>query len=573
MTRCPVFLVGLLLISSASSAQAPPPTPPPVSVPGLPQLPPRDPGSKTGTARIRGRVVAADTGQPLRKAQIRATSAELRESRLATTDNNGVYEIIEMPAGRYQLTATKGSFVQLQYGQTRPFEPGKPLEVGDGQRIDKVDFNVPRGAIITGRVVDEVGEAATGVQVSAMRYGYAQGRRQLVTAGSFATTNDIGEYRIYGLPPGQYYVTATLRSGSPFDIASSSERSGYAPTYYPGSPSVSEGQRLTLELGQTRTGIDVTLSPTRLARITGTAVDSDGKPISNAQLLIAQTSGQGIITVGGGTQFRPDGSFTISNVTPGEYSIGVLQGVSSLALGGGAAEAVSATVTVAGEDINDLRLVGVKSSTVTGRVILPQAASGAIRASSIQLTASAARPAPIPTLVGGGSGRVNDDFTFEMKVQPGQKLLRVAPTFQGVTLKAVRVNGADVTDTGIDVRPNEDIGGVEIELTTQVSELSGMVADARGQTVKDYSVVVFAKDSARWTFGSRYFGGGRPDQDGRFKVRNLPPGDYYAIALDYMEPGSGTDPEFLEKIRNQSTGFSMTEGAVKTLDLRIAIAP
>ena len=126
-------------------------------------------------------------------------------------------------------------------------------------------------------------------------------------------------------------------------------------------------------------------------------------------------------------------------------------------------------------------------------------------------------------------------------------------------------------DDGIEVRPNEDISGVEIELTTQVSELSGMVADARGQTVKDYSVVVFARESARLFTGSRYFGSGRADQDGRFKVRNLPPGDYYAIALDYVEPGAGTDPEFLERIRDRATAFSMTEGAVRTLDLKLVI--
>ena len=289
---------------------------------------------------------------------------------------------------------------------------------------------------------------------------------------------------------------------------------------------------------------------------------------------MAQTGGPSIISVIGGTQLRPDGSFTISNVAPGEYSIAVLQLSSALNLAGGAVpEAVSATLTVAGEDINDLRLVGVKASTVTGRVVLPQAASGSIRASSIQLTANPAQPTPIPTLVGGAAGRVNDDFTFEMKVPPGERLIRVSPVFQGATLKAVRLNGTDVTDTGIDVRPNEDISGVEIELTNQVSELSGIVADARGQAVKDYTVVVFAKDSARWSIGSRYFGGGRPDQDGRFKVRNLPPGEYYAIALDYVEPGAGTDPEFLERIRNLATTFSMSEGAVRTLDLKLAIAP
>src|SRR5436309_8611602 len=178
--------------------------------------------------------------------------------------------------------------------------------------------------------------------------GTSKGRRQLVPAGRTATTNDIGEYRIYGLPPGQYYVSATLRAFNLFDIASS-DRSGYAPTYYPGTPTVSEAQRLTIELGQTKTGIDVVLTPTRLARITGTAVDSDGKPITNAQIVVAQTGGGGISFISGG-QFRPDGSYTISNLTPGEYSIGVRQTSSGLTPPGGVADAISTTVTVAGED-------------------------------------------------------------------------------------------------------------------------------------------------------------------------------------------------------------------------------
>ena len=345
MTRRPVILLGLLLMSSASFAQAPPP--PAVSVPGLPsQLPPRDTAPKIGTARIRGRVVAADTGQPLRKAQVRATSAELRENRLATTDANGVYELTELPAGRYQLTATKGSFVQLQYGQTRPFEAGKPLQVGDGQTADKVDFNLPRGGLVTGRVVDEFGEGATDVQVSAMRYQFIQGRRQLVPAGRTVTTNDIGEYRLFGLPPGQYYIGATLRAGNPFDGATN-DRSGYAPTYYPSTANISGAERLTVELGQTRNGIDVVLATTRTARITGTVVDADGKPLVNGMIMMMQL-GAGV-TTSGGSQVRPDGSFTITNVAPGEYTLVAINPQSVLG-GGGLPEMITATVTVAGED-------------------------------------------------------------------------------------------------------------------------------------------------------------------------------------------------------------------------------
>ena len=125
-----------------------------------------------------------------------------------TTDANGAYELKELVAGRYQLNASKGSFVQLQYGQARPFEPGKPLELANGQTVERVDFNLPRGGIIAGRILDEFGDPTSDVQVMAMRYQYVQGRRQLGPAGRIATTNDIGEYRLFALPPGQYFVSA-----------------------------------------------------------------------------------------------------------------------------------------------------------------------------------------------------------------------------------------------------------------------------------------------------------------------------------------------------------------------------
>src|SRR5215471_15643811 len=109
------------------------------AVPPQMQVPPRDPTqpAKTGTATLRGHVVALDTGQPLRKAQVRIVAGELRENRLTSTDADGKYEFKEVLAGRYSITASKGSFVQLQYGQQRPFEPGKPLEILDGQLVEK----------------------------------------------------------------------------------------------------------------------------------------------------------------------------------------------------------------------------------------------------------------------------------------------------------------------------------------------------------------------------------------------------------------------------------------------------
>src|SRR5471032_1516032 len=99
MSRVVSGSVALILWSTLGAAQTPPPLPP-----GFPQ-PPRDVSAQPATATIRGHVFDASTGQPLRRAQIRAFSAEIRENRMATTDNSGAYEFKELPAGRFQLTA------------------------------------------------------------------------------------------------------------------------------------------------------------------------------------------------------------------------------------------------------------------------------------------------------------------------------------------------------------------------------------------------------------------------------------------------------------------------------------
>ena len=91
----------------------------------------------------------------------------------------------------------------------------------------------------------------------------------------------------------------------------------------------------------------------------------------------------------------------------------------------------------------------------------------------------------------------------------------------------------------------------------------------RGQAVKDYSLIVFAQDRERWSPGSRYMRTGRPDQDGRFKITGLPAGQYYAIALDYVEPGDATDPEFLDRMLQKAVRFSLNDGETKTMDLKL----
>lgn len=125
-----------------------------------------------GTARISGRVVAADTGTPLRRAQVRIGSPDVRVNRTVGTDAEGRFEVADLPAGRYSLMVTRDGYVSLQFGQQRPFEPGRPLELTNGQVVERVDFALPRGSVISGRVTDELGEPVSGVRMQAVRYRY-----------------------------------------------------------------------------------------------------------------------------------------------------------------------------------------------------------------------------------------------------------------------------------------------------------------------------------------------------------------------------------------------------------------
>jgi uncharacterized protein (DUF2141 family) len=532
---------------------------------GVPGTPPRDNQQKAGTAVVRGRVFAADTGQPLRKAVVRANSAELREGRVATTDEQGRYEIKELPAGRYNLNASKGSYVNLSYGQTRPFEPGKPLEILDGQTVEKMDFSLPRGAIMTGRVVDEYGEPVADAQVVPLRSMNQGGRRRMAPSGRMSMTNDIGEFRIFGLPPGQYAISATLRSGMMMN-AQSDDRSGYAPTYFPGTANAAEAQRLTVGIGQTLTDITIALLPTRTSRVSGTVVDSQGRPLSNGMVMVVQRSGTMGFMMNAGGMIRPDGSFTVNGLAPGDY---MLQASLPGGLGEGQ-EMATLPVTVAGDDITGIRLTTAKPSTLSGVIVFTdRAAASSLRPAMLRPAASPKDPEEMLPMMGGGPGRVNDDYTFEIKARPGRAVVRMMSATPGWALKSVRVNGTDVTDDGFDVRPNEEISGIEIEMTNRQSDVSGLVINAKGEAVKDYSLIVFAQDRERWSPASRYLRMSRPDQDGRFKVTGLPAGAYYAVALEYVEPGDATDPEFLDRIVQKAVRFSLNDGETKTMDLRI----
>jgi hypothetical protein len=544
--------------------------PPGQPVPG-PRTGPRDPAqppAETGTAVVRGRVIGGESGTPLRRAVVRISGQGMQEGRMTTTDEQGRYEFKELPAGRFGLFANKGGYVAMQYGQRRPLSGGKPIELADGQVLQGVDFNLPRGGVIAGRITDELGEPMPEVSIRIMRYRYIEGRRELVPVGpgSMVRTDDQGRYRAYGLPAGDYYVSAVIEGGM-YWAAQSDTRTGFAPTYYPGTPSASEAQRVRLAAGTENAGINFALVPARTVEVTGTVIDSTGQPLGRGFVMVREgAAGSFMVTMRGGGPVKPDGTFRVANLSPGEYVLHV-----NTAMGtNDDAESADVPISIGSEDLTGITIVTSRAAVVRGQVITEMGTTPPGRASEFQFWVTTAEPGMSGMSMRTAGAVTKDDWTFEGRVPSDTTVVIRQGRFpDGWMLKAVLVDGVDVTDTGLTVRSGQDADGVQILVTNRISTVGGAVQGVDGSPERDYVVIVFADDPARWHGRSRYVRQGRPDQRGRFEIPQLPPGAYLAAALDSVEDGQQGDPEFLQELRAHATLFQLGEGEQKTLSLRM----
>ena len=165
---------------------------------------------------------------------------------------------------------------------------------------------------------------------------------------------------------------------------------------------------------------------------------------------------------------------------------------------------------------------------------------------------------------------MNKDGTFTLDgVSVGTHLVRPNGGLRGWNLRAVTVDGRDVTDTPIAIRSGQKLGNVAITFTDKVNEINGSVVDTQSNPVTEYTVLAFSTNTAVWRAQSRQIATARPDQTGMFKIRNLPPGDYYVVTVDPSEQGEWFDPAYLEQHRGGAVRLTLGEGDVKTQDFRV----
>jgi hypothetical protein len=266
-----------------------------------------------------------------------------------------------------------------------------------------------------------------------------------------------------------------------------------------------------------------------------------------------------------GSRIGWDGQFSIGNVPPGRYTLHARNNDRDMPL------SAAQPLTISDEgDLPELTVILADGGSLAGTVQF-DATTSAPPGDLTQIRISA------PSTEGDDQGpnrnaRVNKDGTFTLDgVPPGLHLIRPngGGALRGWALRAVTIDGRDVTDTPIAVRSGEKISGIGVSFTDRLTEINGAVTDTQGAPATEFTVLAFSTDASLWRPQSRQIMTTRPDQTGMFKLRGLPAGEYYLVTVDPSEPGEWFEPAYLDQHRAAATRITLSEGDVKTQNFSV----
>lgn len=594
----------LLTACAAVSAQTPPPPPPPPPASPASQLPARDRPflPPAGSASITGRVVTDEEHPtPLRAVVVTLRGDGFRSGWTYVTDATGVFTFTGLPPGRFVLAASRAGFPSMNYGASRPGRPGASMVLKDTTVLEGLSIRLPRGAVITGHVFDEIGVPIAGARVTAGTIQIRNGQRSLGPGGSgLVFTDDRGEYRMFGLAAGDYAILTEARGlgssvavrrysaaeidgvlkradsitapGQPPPPPPSGQELAASPVYFPTVMSLAEAAIVHVSAGETRGDIDMRALWVPAVSISGTLLDPDGKPPANVVMNLVQIGA----TRGGPANFGhpspKDGSFAFSGVTPGRYAI-TARATQPGERGSAQMPALWSRTDL---EINGVAMSGINirlqpGPSVTGSVAF-QAISSLPPPSSIRVgLIPVASPGDIS--IGVADAIMEKDGTFAFTgVTPGRyRATALSPGSLASplwNLQSATLNGQDVLDEPFEVTAS-DVSGLTLNFTDQITQINGSLEDATGRPAPDYYVIVFPADQKYWMQNSRRIKTARPGLDGTYVIRGLPPGTYRIGAVTDVEPGDWFEPTFLQQLLPASAEITISDGEKKTFPLKI----
>lgn len=584
------------------------------------------------SARITGVAVTTDaTPQPVRRAIVELSGGPLTLSLNAITDDDGRFEITDVPAGRFTISASRASYVTIPYGAAAPGRVGVPFVVEDGQQLTGIRLQLARGAAVAGTVRDADGEPMPGAIVRVAKRRGAD----LVTLPLTVETDDRGDYRLFGLAAGEYFVVARRPVGngavSPLQVASSEEidralqelalgvrdrgnvkqpmptaagdRSvAMTPVWYPSATSSEDATPISLRAGEERTGADITMRLLPVTTIEGSVALPGGPagrdwPENVTVSLYPATVGVVAPALIESPSRANGGRFRYGSVTPGTYL--VVAETLSAGIDSQLADALRArgsvppradylwatdTVVTSSTDVTGVTLVLAAGLRMHGRIAVESTAAQArpdLRAARVGITATRpgrgsaanaklARDVNFPITVGA-------DGTFDLTNLPPATYsftctLPSSAAARGWWLRSAIIDGKDILDEPYTLDPSAPAPTVMLTLTDRHSSLSGVFQDATGRATSDITVLVLPTNSAWWGETSRRVRVQRPGTDGKYSFVDLPPGEYVLAAVTDMEPDAWKDPAFLRSLVVGGVPVTIGEGEQKTQDLRIGRA-
>ena len=528
-----------------------------------------DPSLASDEAVVRGQVVDARSGRPVPNARVVVSRGD--RSGAASTNDQGRYEVRALVPGDYTVDVRAQGYVPTRYGQREPTEPGSTVEVRGGRYTTGVNVRLEPAGVVTGRVFDDRGEGLAGVEIELLAERLLPDGIRPASVG-FAQTEAQGVFRINDVLPGDYYVRA---HASPSLRPSRAPRGqAYVSTFYPGVSRSEYGQLLHLSSGQELFGIDFPLATAPTRRVGGIVVDPGDGPRPRTRVHL-RAIGLNSIDAQYDANVESNGHFEVTDVVPGDYMLSVFQP------GSMTARWISTTRLVAvDDDVVDLELRAQPGAHVDGRVVRDQFATRSLDPAGVNVVFEHRMSAGGPGLAwtgiiargANGAMRIGSDGGFSIESPGGLSRIRVSELPANWTLKAVRVDGADITDQPVDF--GQGTRKVEIVLTDRVSIVRGNVMDRSGRPMGNVSVVLFADDPTLWEgASSRFVRETRSGRDGGFELKGLPPGDHLAVAIENLRPQAWMNTEVLNRLRSLATRFSLDEGEEHVVSLRVSPPP
>ena len=533
---------------------------------------------------IAGTVVKESGSQPLKKVLVQIIAENQKEggNYTASTDADGHFHIENVVPGRYRIFIERTGFVEVnEHGLKSDVNV---FTVQAGQSVDDLLFRMLPTAVISGRITDEDGDPMAGVVVIALKKKPGKSTRESVgTVG----TNDLGEYRLAGLFPGQYWIVAMPPAD--FRDYEKQEKSlagagqpdtRYVNTYYPGTYDAMQASALALKAGD-EMPINFTLVPARTYRVRGivTGVMAGQKP---AVELVSKT-GDSIRA----SEVGPDGQFEVRGVAPGSYVVRASTPTESQSF------TAHQDVSVVAADVDGVKLTPLPSFTLSGHLHIEGSAAGDLTQYSANL-----RQAELPDDPGffmsqeffGTNAPADRLGNFEWKnVTPGNYIVQVyGGDGQGFFLKSVKLGGRDI-ETGFTASGPATL---DLLVSTKGGTVEGAVVLREKKTEKDAdtdrvnddhvnndhvnndnpvaNATVVAVPEEKYRKLPDRFGIESTDQHGRFTIRGVAPGTYTLYAWQDLEDGVYRDPDFLKSQEANGTAVKVEEGSHQQVELKVS---